>query len=177
MIPRDWKIERQADVLKTIHITAPNGYVASVNAIDRNPANVLYMLADALLRGTDAEIYKSIADNYAAGVPAVEPVADEGERYCLACEKLGHRTDECHSTHGLNTPAARELFRLVRLAHGVAASAEGYVEAGLVCQACAGDAPGGKCQTPKCVGGPIVRELVPAAGVAVDDSDQSKGGA
>lgn len=28
-----------------------------------------------------------------------------------------------------------------------------------VCQACAGDAPSGKCQTPKCVGGPIVEEI------------------
>lgn len=70
MIPRGWKIERQADVLKTIHITAPTGYAASVSTIDRNPANVLYMLADTLLKGTDAEIYKSIADNYAPGVLA-----------------------------------------------------------------------------------------------------------
>lgn len=38
------------------------------------------------------------------------------ESYCLACQKPGHRTDECHATHGLNTPAARELFRLVKLA-------------------------------------------------------------
>ena len=64
MIPRGWKIERKADVLKTIHITAPNGYVASVSTIDRNPENVLYMLADALLKGTDAEIYAGIAAGY-----------------------------------------------------------------------------------------------------------------
>lgn len=72
MIPRGWKIERQTDVLRTIHITAPNGYVASVNVIDRNPSNVLYMLADVLLRGTDAEIYGSIADNYTDGVKGLD---------------------------------------------------------------------------------------------------------
>lgn len=43
---------------------------------------------------------------------------------------------------------------------------DGWREAGLVCQACAGDAPGGKCKNPKCIGGPIVRELVPADGMA-----------
>lgn len=73
MIPTGWKIERENDVLKTIHVTAPNGYVASVTTIDRNPANVLWLLADALLKGTDAEIYKSIADGYTAGVAASQP--------------------------------------------------------------------------------------------------------
>lgn len=34
------------------------------------------------------------------------------ERYCALCEKPGHFTDECQSTHGLNTPYSRELFRL-----------------------------------------------------------------
>ena len=38
------------------------------------------------------------------------------ERYCLACEKIGHMTNECHSTHGLITPRDRELFRLAGLA-------------------------------------------------------------
>ena len=38
------------------------------------------------------------------------------ERYCLACEKGGHLTTECHATHGLNTRRARELFRLINLA-------------------------------------------------------------
>ena len=38
------------------------------------------------------------------------------ERYCLACEKSGHLTTECYSTHGLNTPRDRELFRLTGLA-------------------------------------------------------------
>lgn len=46
------------------------------------------------------------------------------ERYCLACEKLGHLTTECHSTHGLNTPAARELFRLTQAANQACVSPE-----------------------------------------------------
>ena len=46
---------------------------------------------------------------------------DDAERYCLACDKDGHRTDECWSTHGINTPQARELFRLVRAAAPVTA--------------------------------------------------------
>jgi hypothetical protein len=58
---------------------------------------------------------------------------------------------------------------------GVRAS-DGWREAGLVCQACAGDAPGGKCRNPKCIGGPIVRELVPdgktSDGVALPDGGQ-----
>lgn len=33
--------------------------------------------------------------------------------YCLWCAKVGHYSHECHSTHGLNTPAARELDRLI----------------------------------------------------------------
>jgi hypothetical protein len=57
------------------------------------------------------------------------------------------------------------------------AGVAGWVEAGLVCQACAGDAPRGKCLNPKCVGGPIVRELVPAdeAGVTGTPGGQSNG--
>lgn len=45
-------------------------------------------------------------------LPAVRP----GETFCILCNKLGHLTTECHSTHGLNTPYAREVFRLVRAA-------------------------------------------------------------
>lgn len=45
--------------------------------------------------------------------------------YCLLCEKGGHRTDECWSTHGLNTPRDQELFRLARLASPGAATREG----------------------------------------------------
>ena len=48
------------------------------------------------------------------------------ERYCLACEKLGHLTNECHSTHGLNTPRDRELFRLVGLAAAERERLRGY---------------------------------------------------
>lgn len=34
------------------------------------------------------------------------------ESYCLWCEKLGHFTVDCHSTHGINNPRNREIFRL-----------------------------------------------------------------
>ena len=30
------------------------------------------------------------------------PVRPHSERYCVLCEKLGHRTNECNATHGLN---------------------------------------------------------------------------
>lgn len=33
--------------------------------------------------------------------------------YCLACEVEGHATTACRSTHALNTPRAREVFRLM----------------------------------------------------------------
>jgi hypothetical protein len=46
----------------------------------------------------------------AAGVPA--PDERVNVPYCLACQKEGHRTTECWSTHGLNTPADWELHRL-----------------------------------------------------------------
>ena len=46
----------------------------------------------------------------------VLPPLPEPETYCLACDKVGHLTTECHSTHGINTPAARELNRLCRAA-------------------------------------------------------------
>lgn len=42
------------------------------------------------------------------GSPEVPP----GERWCLWCDKAGHQTHECWSTHGVNTPEARELWRL-----------------------------------------------------------------
>jgi hypothetical protein len=57
----------------------------------------------------------------AAPVPPAETAdhwdAQPGERYCLACDKLGHLTNECWSTHGMNSPAARELFRLCSIAN------------------------------------------------------------
>ena len=34
------------------------------------------------------------------------------EKYCILCDKLGHLTTQCWSTHGLNTPRNREIFRL-----------------------------------------------------------------
>jgi hypothetical protein len=45
----------------------------------------------------------------------------------------------------------------------------------LVCQACAGDAPGGKCQTKGCYGGPIVEEV--PADVETPFQPDQKGGA
>lgn len=33
-------------------------------------------------------------------------------KYCLHCEKTGHQTTECWSTHGLNTARDLELYRL-----------------------------------------------------------------
>jgi hypothetical protein len=54
--------------------------------------------------------------------PDTDAVASE--TYCLACGKLGHLTTDCWSTHGLNTPEARELFRLVGLANQATRAAE-----------------------------------------------------
>lgn len=56
MIPHGWNIERKdAGPFKRIHIIAPNNFTAVVESHARNPENVLYMLADSLLRRTDAE--------------------------------------------------------------------------------------------------------------------------
>lgn len=33
-------------------------------------------------------------------------------KYCLLCEKEGHQTDECHSTHSLGSPRVQEIIRL-----------------------------------------------------------------
>jgi len=45
--------------------------------------------------------------------PAVpEPQPEPVEKWCLVCDCAGHSTDECHSTHGLNTPRDREIARL-----------------------------------------------------------------
>ena len=43
-----------------------------------------------------------------AALAQPEPV----EKWCLVCDCAGHSTDECHSTHGLNTPRDREIARL-----------------------------------------------------------------
>lgn len=72
MIPQGWQIERKTGLFRAIHITAPNGYTAVVTTLSRNPENVLYMLVDALLKGTDKEIIESIAEKYANGVSVVD---------------------------------------------------------------------------------------------------------
>lgn len=53
--------------------------------------------------------------------PVVEDWKEEALRkatpYCLACEKEGHRTNECHSTSGFNTPRDMEISRLAWIAN------------------------------------------------------------
>lgn len=50
-VPHGWQIvwHRPSLPFKTLLITAPNGFAALVSSHDRNPENVLYMLAEALL--------------------------------------------------------------------------------------------------------------------------------
>lgn len=38
--------------------------------------------------------------------------------YCLSCEVEGHRTHECHSTGGFNSPRDMEMARLAWIAGG-----------------------------------------------------------
>jgi hypothetical protein len=38
--------------------------------------------------------------------------------YCLSCEVEGHRTHECHSTSGFNSPRDMEMARLAWIAGG-----------------------------------------------------------
>lgn len=73
-VPAGWKIERHNDLMQAIVITAPNGYSALVSKIDRNPSNVLYMLAEALI-GT-------------AGVPEA-PALKRPARFEFAMDFLG----------------------------------------------------------------------------------------
>lgn len=42
-----------------------------------------------------------------AEVPADGP-------YCVLCEQAGHRTTDCHATHGMNNARQKELFRLTQ---------------------------------------------------------------
>ena len=47
---RGWKIEKiHKPPFHYILVTAPNGYSAYLNQIERHPGNILYMLAEALL--------------------------------------------------------------------------------------------------------------------------------
>lgn len=52
-LPSQWKIECRSDVFKSIFITAPNGYRAVVSSVERNPANILYMLAGDLAKQSE----------------------------------------------------------------------------------------------------------------------------
>jgi hypothetical protein len=63
LIPLGWRIERLRDpVLKTIVVHAPKGYAAVVTVLDRNPANVLYLLAEALLNEPVLKVYNDGED-------------------------------------------------------------------------------------------------------------------
>lgn len=81
-------------------------------------------------------------------------------------QTLERRTIEVGGRQGRGNPPAT-------VRHPVA-SAAGWKEAGLVCQACAGGAPRGKCRTPKCIGRPIVRELVPDGVPVVAEAQEGK---
>jgi hypothetical protein len=54
VILKGWKIERTSvvglSVFEPITITAPNGFSTVVYKHERNPANILWMLADDLLK-------------------------------------------------------------------------------------------------------------------------------
>lgn len=71
MIPEGWTIKREQnnELFKSITITAPNGYAAYVSNIERNPANILYMLAEALLE----QPLTQVSGEY--GYPKVDPPA------------------------------------------------------------------------------------------------------
>jgi hypothetical protein len=63
-LPPGWKIERRdSKPFKVLNITAPNGYSSSVGSHERNPMNVLYMLAEALLEG-DAGAPEAFAEQH-----------------------------------------------------------------------------------------------------------------
>lgn len=49
-VPPGWKIEVRDDILRTIVVTAPNGFSAVTTMLDMNPGNVLRMLAQDLLK-------------------------------------------------------------------------------------------------------------------------------
>lgn len=65
------------------------------------------------------EICKMTADrgrwcSRCLGVPEIAAAVPEGmtEPFCLLCDKSGHHTDKCWSTHGMNDARNREIFRL-----------------------------------------------------------------
>ncbi len=65
--------------------------------------------------GTQTAGWKALANKHMK----VEDERDDDlipdEKWCLSCSKVGHFTHECHSTHGLNTRADRELARLCEM--------------------------------------------------------------
>jgi hypothetical protein len=88
-----------------------NGIIAALRTFRDNLNRALAAAPAASvshLSADDELIVKQSAK--AAGAPT--PDDRVNVPYCLACQKEGHRTTECWSTHGLNTPADWELHRL-----------------------------------------------------------------
>ncbi len=45
-----WEFTQIDDLFKTIVVKAPNGYMASLSMVERNPANVFYMLIQDMMQ-------------------------------------------------------------------------------------------------------------------------------
>lgn len=50
-----WSFVQKYDLFKTIVVTAPNGYNASLSMVERNPGNVFYMLVKDLIDETERQ--------------------------------------------------------------------------------------------------------------------------
>lgn len=50
-----WSFVQKDDLFKTIVVTAPNGYNASLSMVERNPGNVFYMLVKDLIDETERQ--------------------------------------------------------------------------------------------------------------------------
>lgn len=44
-----WSFVQKDDLFKTIIVTAPNGYNASLSMVERNPGNVFYMMVKEMM--------------------------------------------------------------------------------------------------------------------------------
>lgn len=49
LIDSGWKFIERDDLFKTIVVTAPNGYMASLSMVERNPGNVFYMMVKDMM--------------------------------------------------------------------------------------------------------------------------------
>lgn len=90
--------------------------------IDSALERLRYFCSIAMKNGQDWLDVESFFADVEAEINAEAESEDRGvagpnlEAYCLWCEKRGHFSRECWSTHGLNTPAAKELGRLCDIA-------------------------------------------------------------